>query len=146
MSDAEQGASRGYHEAVLPEAANRAGRLWWYWAPVAAHAGLIFYLSSQSIPPKPALWWLDVLGDKVVHALEFGLLGLLCYRAFRFAAWPKAARSALLLAVLAATGYGVTDEIHQAFVPFRQPSPWDVLADWAGASLVSWLWRRFIEP
>ncbi|MFM8552091.1 MAG: VanZ family protein, partial [Nitrospiraceae bacterium] len=73
-------------------------------------------------------------------------LGLLCYRAFRFAAGRTAARSAVWLAIHASTGYGITDEIHQAFVPLRDPSPWDVLADGAGASVVSSLWRRFIEP
>lgn len=136
-------------ETVSPEAASPAGwsgRYWRYWVPVAAYAGLIFYLSSQSTPPGPALWWLELVGDKGGHALEFGLLGLLCYRAFRFAAGSTAARSALLLAIFAAIGYGVTDEIHQAFVPFREPSPWDVLADGVGASLVSSFWRRFIEP
>lgn len=121
-------------------------RPWWYWVPVAAYAGLIFYLSSQSTPPGPALWWLELVGDKAVHAAEFGLLGLLCYRAFRFGAGPHAARSALRLAILASIGYGITDEIHQAFVPLREPSPWDVLADGAGASVVSSLWRRFVEP
>jgi len=136
-------------EAVSPEAASPAGwscRYWRYWIPVAAYAGLIFYLSSQSRPPGPALWWLELLGDKGAHAVEFGFLGLLCYRAFRFGSGPRATRSALLLAILASIGYGITDEIHQAFVPFREPSLWDVLADGAGASVVSSLWNRFVEP
>ncbi|MDE3035200.1 MAG: VanZ family protein [Nitrospirota bacterium] len=121
-------------------------RPWWYWVPVGAYAGLIFYFSSQSVAPGPTIWILELVGDKGVHAVEFGLLGLLCYRAFRYAAGARAARSALWLAILASTGYGVTDEIHQAFVPLREPSGWDVLADGAGASVVSSLWRRFIEP
>jgi len=121
-------------------------RPWRYWVPVGAYAGLIFYLSSQSVAPGPTIWILELVGDKGVHAVEFGLLGLLCYRAFRYAAGARAARSALWLAILTSTGYGVTDEIHQAFVPLREPSPWDVLADGAGASVVSSLWHRFIEP
>jgi len=132
-------------DAAMPSCAATSW-VWWYWAPVVAYAGLIFYLSSQSSPPGPAIWWLELLGDKGIHALEFGILGLLCYRAFRFAAGPTTARSALLLAILASTGYGVTDEIHQVFVPLRDPSAWDVLADGVGASVVSSLWRRFIEP
>ncbi|MDE3018924.1 MAG: VanZ family protein [Nitrospirota bacterium] len=121
-------------------------RPWRYWVPVGAYAGLIFCFSSQSVAPGPTIWILELVGDKGVHAVEFGLLGLLCYRAFRYAAGARAARSALWLAILASTGYGVTDEIHQAFVPLREPSPWDVLADGAGASVVSSLWHRFIEP
>ena len=122
------------------------GWFWWHWIPVVAYAGFIFYLSSWSALPGPTIWLLRLIGDKGLHAVEYGILGVLCYRAFRFAAGPRAARSALLLAVLVSTGYGVTDEIHQAFVPLREPSPWDVLADGAGASVVSWLWHRFVEP
>lgn len=113
-----------------------------YWLPVLLYAGVIFYLSSQSRPPGPSLWLVRLLGDKGVHAVEYGLLGLLCYRAFRHAAGAAAGRRALLLAVLASTGYGVTDEIHQAFVPLREPDAWDLLADLLGsvAGASGWRW------
>lgn len=107
----------------------------WYWMPVLLYAGFIFVQSSQSRPAGPALWLLRLIGDKGLHAIEYGVLGLLCYRAFRHAAGAGAARSALLLAILASTGYGVTDEIHQAFVPLREPDAWDVLADLLGSAL-----------
>ena len=55
----------------------------WYWGPVALYAGLIFYLSSQSHPEEyiPQFVLLK-LSDKVLHAIEYALLGFLCYRAF----------------------------------------------------------------
>lgn len=118
-----------------------ADRLLRYWLPVAAYAGLIYWMSDQVRPPGPTLWILELLGDKVVHAVEYSLLGLLCYRAFRHAAGARAARAALALAVLASAGYGVTDEIHQAFVPYRDASGWDVLADTVGAVLGAQGWR-----
>lgn len=121
-------------------------RPWRYWVPVVLYAGLIFYLSSRPTVPGSAIWLLQLIGDKGVHAVEFGILGILCYRAFRFAAGPRAAQSALLLAVLASTGYGITDEIHQAFVPPREPSIWDVAADGLGAAVASSLWRWLRWP
>jgi VanZ family protein len=39
----------------------------------------------------------------------------------------------VLLAVVLASAYGVTDELHQAFVPGRVPDPADWLVDTAGA-------------
>ena len=60
-----------------------------------------------------------------------------CYRAFRWAAGPAAARHAVLLAVVTASAYGLTDEVHQAFVPLRDASWQDWLADTVGAALAA---------
>lgn len=104
-----------------------------YWLPVAAYAGLIFYLSSLPQPEQYAPSLFELLGDKLLHAVEYGILSVLCYRAFRYGAGMRAASHALALAILAASGYAVTDELHQAFVPTREPSGWDLLADAIGA-------------
>jgi VanZ family protein len=120
-------------------------RLWRYWLPVVIYAGLIFYLSAQSRPPGPTLWLLQALGDKTVHAVEYAILGILCYRAFRHAAGTRAAGSALLLAVVAATGYGITDEIHQVFVPMREPEAWDVVMDCLGSVIGASGWRMTMD-
>ncbi len=114
-----------------------------YWGPVALYAGLIFYLSSQSHPEQyvPKFFFLK-FGDKVLHAIEYALLGFLCYRAFRHAAGTWGEHYAVLLAVVAATIYGATDEWHQAFVPFRESDRWDLATDLLGALLgvLSWAW------
>jgi VanZ family protein len=112
-----------------------------YWLPVVAYAGMIYCLSDQPRPPEPTVWFIRFLGDKVVHGVEYGILGVLCLRAFTHAAGPWAARSALWLAVAASTGYGVTDEVHQSFVPLRQSDPWDVAADAIGSAIAASLWR-----
>jgi VanZ family protein len=116
-----------------------------YWLPVAAYAGLIFYLSSLSHPEVYVPPLLLALDDKALHAIEYGVLGLLCYRAFRHAAggWP--ASHAALLAIIASAIYGATDELHQAFVPLRQPDIWDLVMDAFGASIAVLLWRRFVD-
>lgn len=114
-----------------------------YWLPVFFYASLIFYLSSQSHPELfvPNLLLLK-LGDKVLHAIEYAGMGFLCYRAFRHAAGTWGQHYAVLLAIVAATIYGATDEWHQAFVPFREPDRWDLATDWFGAMLgaLTWAW------
>ena len=114
----------------------------WYWAPVVLYAGLIFYLSSQSYPEQFVPNFLLKLGDKALHAMEYGLLGFLCYRAFRHAAGTWCEQHAVLLAVVAATVYGATDEWHQAFVPFRDSDRWDLATDLLGAcvGVAVWAW------
>lgn len=132
-------------EDVMRSGSRQTVRILFYWIPVAAYAGLIFYLSAQTRPPGPTLWLVQLLGDKAVHALEYGVLGILCYRAFRHAAGARAARSALLLAIVAATGYGITDELHQAFVPMREPEVWDLVMDFLGAAIGASGWRWTME-
>ncbi len=76
---------------------------------------------------------LEELGDKVLNAMEFGMLGILCYRAFRHAAGAWAAHYALLLAVAASVGYALTDEVHQFFVAGRDASVHDLRSDLVGS-------------
>ena len=127
-------------------ATNGTGWVWRYWLPVVAYASLIFYLSSLSQPEEYMPSLVSELGDKTLHALEYGLLGILCYRAFLNAAGARAARYALLLAIAASVGYALTDEVHQAFIPLREPDVWDLVADSIGASVAAFGWSWTIEP
>jgi VanZ family protein len=118
---------------------------WFYWTPVVLYAALIFLLSSLSDADVyiPALT--IPYADKVLHALEYGLLGILTYRAFRYAAGTWSAAHAALLAIAASTGYGMTDELHQAFVPLREANVWDVVADGMGSAVGAWGWTH-VKP
>ena len=118
-------------------------RLAWFWLPVITYAGAIFFFSSLSHPEELAPSLFKIVGDKFLHLIEYGILGILCYRAFRHAAGRWGEHYALGLAILAGTLYGVTDEVHQSFVPSRESSGLDVLADAVGATLASvgWHWR-----
>ena len=118
----------------------------WYWLPVALYAGTIFYLSSLSHPEEqlPPLL-LEKISDKALHAVEYAVLGGLCYRAFRWGVSGQVASQALLFAIVSASLYGMTDEGHQFFVPFRESSWQDWLADTAGAVIGAMSWRS-ISP
>ena len=99
-------------------------------APLVALA--IFVLSAQPSVPLPK----GVFGaDKIAHFIAYGVL------AAAIALWPSRGawrarpfRTAILVFALAAL-YGATDEFHQSFVPGRDMSAYDLLADAIGAAL-----------
>lgn len=118
------------------------GQVLQYWLPVVLYAGVIFFLSAQSHPEDqlPSFLFKEV-SDKALHAVEYGVLAVLCYRAFRWAAWPAAAQQAVMLAIVTASVYGLMDEMHQALVPLRDASWQDWLADTVGAVIGAIGWR-----
>lgn len=106
-----------------------------YWGPVFAYAGFIFYLSSQSHPEEQLPSFVGILSDKVLHVIEYAVLGALFYRGFRWSAEASWRPWVVPLAVLCTSLYGVSDELHQSFVPFRESSWLDWVADTVGAGL-----------
>jgi VanZ family protein len=103
-----------------------------YWLPLIAYSAFIViqshYPAPKSIPDLPYF-------DKLLHTGGYALLGLLFCRAYR-SRWPTASgRSLARWAVLSATLFGLSDEIHQSFVPYRTADAWDVLADALGGGL-----------
>ncbi len=83
------------------------------------------------------------LSDKTVHGLVYGLLGALVLRAVAGAGWAGVTLVAVLAATVISGLYGVTDELHQGFVPGRSTEALDMVADAVGASGaagVIWAW------
>ena len=89
----------------------------WYWLPVVLYAGMIAMFSSMSTPQSHFPEWVGGINDKIVHALEYAVLAILCYRAFLYGAGPRLEKYAGIFAMAGAILWGVTDEIHQYFVP-----------------------------
>jgi VanZ family protein len=108
------------------------------WVPPIALMVVIFVLSAQP-DLNSGLGTIDLIGRKVVHASEFGLLTFLWWRALRTIATP---RTAILLALGISIGYAGTDEFHQSYVNGRHASPVDVLIDALGATIVAALVMR----
>jgi len=99
------------------------------WSLVFIYALIIFLLSSFPYkPPEPSIF--TSVPSVFKHVVEYSLFGFLLYSAFR--SNDKTRHRALLFTLLSATFYGITDELHQLFVPGRTASIYDVLADSIG--------------
>ncbi len=115
-----------------------------YWGPVCAYAGIIFYLSSLS-HPEEHLPIVSRFSDKVLHAIEYAVFGALCYWALQGTLNVSWRRWAVPMAIALASFYGVTDEFHQSFVPFRYSHVLDWVADTVGAGLGVLLIQRVVN-
>ena len=107
------------------------------WLPALLVMGVIYWLSSQPSEQLPQFDWADRLIKKSGHVLGYAILAVGYWHAlglranFRWCAW------------LLAVAYAVTDELHQSFVPGRNPSFRDVLIfDNLGALIGLWLTSR----
>ena len=111
------------------------------WAPVALYMMFIFWLSSISRPPDLP----DAVSDKAAHVFLYSGLGALLVRA-RAGGWRRPVTLGIATAaIVVATLYGISDEIHQYFVPLRQVEVRDILADALGASVATgalYAWSR----
>jgi VanZ family protein len=108
-----------------------------YWAPVLLYCGVIVYLSSLSYPSRHLPSFLFGLSDKLVHGVEYGILGILLYRAFH---QTTSAIGSIIMSIICVVAFGISDEMHQWFVPNRQADLWDLLADTLGATLFILTW------
>jgi VanZ family protein len=120
---------------------NRLGR----WGPVVVLMGLIFYVSSLPDPGRLPTG----VSDKSAHFWTYAVLGALWLRALAGGRAAGVTAMRVIVATTAAALYGVSDEIHQMFVPGRSPELLDVAADTAGgfvgaalaAAIARWLTR-----
>jgi VanZ family protein len=97
--------------------------------------GFLFYFSN--LPGSALRWYPKGYGlDKVFHAFAYGLLALSCLFAFN----PHLSKIRTLWANIAillfCLVYGITEELHQSFIPGRVVSGWDVLAGMTGSLIV----------
>jgi VanZ family protein len=131
------------------------------WLPVVIWTAMIFAASSASFSGGNTGNWLAkliqlVLGHsvtpwqfhiihaavrKAAHLTEYGILGFLVFRAIRAGRRDWDFRWSLA-AIAIAMAVACLDEWHQAFVPSRTASPYDVLIDTIGAALAQVLFFK----
>jgi len=110
----------------------------WLWGPALAAMAAIFIASSQSDLRPP-----EGVSNEQAHSAGYAGLGALVARALAGGFGRPLAGLHAVGAVLLTTVYGVSDEVHQSFVPNREADPRDVVADAVGAVIGTagcWAW------
>jgi VanZ family protein len=108
-------------------------------APAVGWMLVIFVLSSRSQYPQPRER-LAELSAIAVHLFAYGVLALLLFRVLAPMSRPR--WTTATVAVLLATAYGISDEVHQSFVAGRSATAFDVGVDFVGAVVGAWLGHR----
>jgi len=103
------------------------------WLPPFLWATVIFTLSSiPQIKVSEFTFW-DFAAKKVAHVVIYAILFSLIYRA----TGQKQIRSFLLTII-----YAISDEYHQSFVQGRNSSFADLVIDFSGAGIASYIiWK-----
>ena len=111
----------------------------YYWLPVIIYCLLIFiqssYPSPESIPALPYI-------DKILHFVAYAILGVLFFRAFRTQRFKENINLVIVLSILSSSLYGLSDEIHQYFVPCRDTDIMDFFADVMGSICGVFIFNR----
>ena len=116
-------------------AGNRRKRILFYLLPAVGYAALIFSLSSSPLDIEELEPVFEY--DKLLHLVEYYILGYLLMRVFTTSPASSLAEKAVFATILVGTVYGASDEFHQYFVPGRDSSLLDFFFDAAGATLAA---------
>ena len=100
------------------------------WLPLIVYCLAIYIQSARPSPERMP----DVkFFDKFLHVTAYGLLGVLFYRGYETLPLKNYKNLLILFSIGSAILYGISDEIHQYFVPFRHADFMDVIANSIGS-------------
>jgi len=96
----------------------------------------LFIFISSSIPNIALPEFKVFSSDKLAHLIVYGVFTALTHRALAYQnRFPKLAMHSLLWSFILTVIYGALDELHQFFVPPREASLLDLVADSVSALL-----------
>ena len=111
-----------------------------YWLPVIIYAAAIYIVSSISEPLQGVE--LFPYSDKLLHIIEYAIFGFLMVRALCSLKSNKRILFLRIAAIAIVILYGLTDEIHQYFVPQRDMDIFDLFSDGLGAFIGQLFFRK----
>jgi VanZ family protein len=104
-----------------------------FWVPVLIWTVVIFLLSSI---PGDEIPKIEIPGlDKLVHFLEFLILGILLVRAFFNSSNNMGLVKIMVFTLVAASSLAFIDEWHQHFIAGRTPDILDFMVDLIGSNV-----------
>ena len=101
-----------------------------YWIPAIAWMAFIYYLSGRTGAELGSIF--PFIEDfNPGHILAYFILAWLVLWPLRINNFSRPYLAAFLLCLF----YGISDEIHQHFIPTRTPDVYDLFRDLSGASI-----------
>lgn len=116
---------------TINKSLNRLHNFFYYWFPVLIYCGLIYIQSSFPAPDRLTDFFSF---DKTLHFFAYAILGALFLRAFMTTRMKNRLTWLIVLSILSSSLYGISDEIHQHFVPYRNADLLDALMDISGSA------------
>ena len=113
-----------------------------FWLPVLVYVTVIFALSSQQHLQPPIIF---PNADKLLHAGEYLVLGLLLVRALRATLRVSRPLFAATIAICLVVVVGAADESLQSLIPGRQSDIFDLLADVMGGAIAQFVYVTFVR-
>ena len=113
-----------------------------FWLPVLVYVTVIFALSSQQHLQPPIIF---PNADKLLHAGEYLVLGLLLVRAVRATLRVSRPLFAATIAICLVVVVGAADESLQSLIPGRQSDIFDLLADVLGGAIAQIVYVTFVR-
>ncbi|MFO7979482.1 MAG: VanZ family protein [Candidatus Aminicenantes bacterium] len=110
-----------------------------FFLPSLFYYSLIFFLSSKSYQVNIEIFFFD----KVIHFIEFGVLGFLL--SLGFFTFSISSKKKFIFVFTIGTLLAVLDEIHQFFVPLRTLEILDLAADILGIGLGFFIFNYFYK-
>jgi VanZ family protein len=102
------------------------------WLPVMVWMCLIFFNSSIPGSKIPSLFRFQ---DIVFHLFAYFILALLFSRALKNTFLNINSFKIIIFTVIFSVVYGISDELHQVFVPDREFASFDIIIDGIGSFL-----------
>lgn len=106
--------------------------------------GAIFFLSHQPGDTFESITFFPG-EDKIAHFAVYFLLGLSVIYAFGWHKSTACVRRSAMLTLVVCLLYGISDEVHQYFIPDRSTSLADLLADLCGAGAAVLVWLQVLK-